>query len=148
MIPSNKYSSDLRLLSEEDWEDLCDGCGKCCEAGGCGASGFGCPLLDTTTNRCMDYPGRLNHHYAMASKVTPENTLSLHRQGRLPDSCAYVRFAKGQAPLTRPVERAKLTPWLLAPEKLTSKYNKARAEWDDMKKGSLGHNTFRLNVEE
>lgn len=123
----------LESLTAPEFEELCDGCGKCCESD---HTGVACPSLDTTTNRCMNYSTRLNHHYAMCSKVTASNTLFLHRDGRLPDSCAYVRFELGQPPLTRPVEAAKLIPFIIAGPKHIEKYERARKLWDKMKKGT------------
>ena len=81
----------------------------------------------------MNYDTRLSHHYAMCVKVTADNVTYLHKVGTLPDSCAYVRFEKGLPELPRPVEAAKLIPFILAGPDQIKKYAKARAKWDKHK---------------
>ena len=130
----------LHRLTEQEFEDLCDGCGKCCESD---TSGFGCPSLDTVTNRCMNYEGRLTHKYAMClTKHTPENIMPLHRAGNLPDSCAYVRFYRGLPPLPRPVEPAKLIPFILAGPRHIKRYEKARKKWDELRGNVCSDTTY------
>ena len=81
-------------MTEQEWEDLCDGCGKCCILT---PTQFICPGLDTRTRRCSVYETR--HETYPCLKVTPSNVSRLNRTGVLPDSCAYVRHEKGLAPL-------------------------------------------------
>ena len=118
----------MSSLSEEEWESLCDSCGKCCQLE---QSGFACPSLDCTTNRCTDYENRLDRE--MCLKVTPSNTLMLHRRGILPSSCAYVRHVQRKAPLPRPVEPARLVPFCVSGYNFQRKYNKARKLWYKLK---------------
>lgn len=82
----------LAEMNCEEWEALCDGCGKCClhkledeSDGELYYTDIACELLDIETCRCSDYPNRL--------KKVPDcltltaNTLSdVHF---LPDTCAY-----------------------------------------------------------
>lgn len=112
-------------MTNEEWETLCDGCGKCCAVGP-----YGCPALDTNTNRCTRYKDRLENFLCL--KVTPENTLRLHAQGILPDSCAYVRYKKGQPPLKR-VRPAKLKPWSEAGKGLGVAYSVMLDEWKEIR---------------
>jgi hypothetical protein len=84
----------LGELSREEWEALCDGCGKCClhkledeETGRLYRTNVACRLLDGTSCRCSDYANR---------KARVPDCVSL-RPGLvaklewLPSSCAYVR---------------------------------------------------------
>lgn len=114
-------------LSSKEWEELCDGCGKCCGfTRGKPETGVACPGLDCGTNRCTVYAKRFSTY--MCASVTPENTLDLHDKGILPDSCAYVRHLKGEPPLeVTPV--AKLIPFALAPRDFQRKYRRANKKW-------------------
>ena len=105
------------------WEEICDGCGKCCEIG----KGVACPSLDTETNQCRNYENRKTTE--MCLKVTIGNVEALHARGVLPDSCAYVRFLNNEPPLPRPVEGAKLIPFELAHPALGKLYLLTREKW-------------------
>lgn len=109
--------------TDEEWEDICDGCGKCCSVLD---SCFACPFLDCKTNRCTTYETRFQSQ-PLCAAVTPESTLQLHKDGVLPDSCAYVRVMKHQEPLPRPVEKAKLISVMLAGIKVVDLYEQAVA---------------------
>ena len=119
-------------MKDREWEELCDGCGKCCSFG---ASGVACPGLDAKTNRCTVYDKR--HTTYVCLKVRPDNVLHLHSRGILPDSCAYVRHVLGQPPLERPVQAAELVPFVLAPKRFQRafrRYNKAWLRLKDERK--------------
>jgi hypothetical protein len=84
----------LGELTREEWEALCDGCGKCClhkledeETGRLYRTNVACRLLDGTSCRCSDYTNR---------KARVPDCVSLRpglvsRLEWLPSSCAYVR---------------------------------------------------------
>ena len=118
---------------ERAWEDLCDGCGKCCAIHSVGrhgrneGCGVACPSLDTTTNQCSVYSKR--HDTEMCLAVRPSNVMSLHRDGILPDSCAYVRHMQKKPPLPRPVARANLVPFKLSSPDLQKRYILKRDKW-------------------
>ena len=81
----------LEDMSSDQWESLCDGCGKCCMVklwhnAVVKTTKVGCELLDIKTAKCKDYPNRQNK-VSNCVKVTI-NTIDT--PGLLPDSCAYV----------------------------------------------------------
>jgi uncharacterized cysteine cluster protein YcgN (CxxCxxCC family) len=103
------------------WEDLCDGCGKCCQI----KPGIACPALGED-NRCTDYKDR--HVNWICLPVEPNNVERLHKNGILPDSCAYVRHMRGKPPLPRPVEKIKLIPFNLCHPDIGKAYFKMLEE--------------------
>ncbi len=89
----------LADLNNEEWEQLCDGCGRCCmlkfedEASDeIVYTSLVCPLLDLDEVRCTRYPQR---HELVPDCVVldAERALSFHW---LPKSCAYRRMAEGR----------------------------------------------------
>ena len=89
----------LSEMTRDEWESLCDGCGRCClnkleeeETGRFIYTKAACKLLDVKTCRCTDYPNR-------ATKVpdcvtlTPKMVADL---GWLPKSCAYRKLDEGR----------------------------------------------------
>lgn len=96
-------TTPLNAMTAEQWESLCDGCGKCClekfeeeETERMVYSRVACTLLDLDTCRCKDYPNR-------ASQVSDCVTLTLEEldpPNWLPATCAYRRLAEGR-PLPR-----------------------------------------------
>ena len=82
----------LEEMSEEEWESLCDGCGRCClhsfedeDTGEFFQVPVACKLLDVETSRCTDYAGR-------HAKVPDCVRLSARHIGAyawLPQTCAY-----------------------------------------------------------
>lgn len=107
------------------WEEMCDGCAKCCKI--TKDEQYACPRLDVCTNRCTIYnKDRTNRELCL--KVTPSNVLRLHAVGILPDTCAYVCWAKGEEP-PNIVEAASYKPYDQAPEELKSRYEEARRRY-------------------
>jgi uncharacterized cysteine cluster protein YcgN (CxxCxxCC family) len=89
----------LEAMSVEQWESLCDGCGRCClvkledeESGRIHATDVGCRLFDAGTCRCRDYANRTT---AVPDCVglTPEVVRTLRW---LPPTCGYRLVAEGQ----------------------------------------------------
>ncbi|MCS6987373.1 MAG: YcgN family cysteine cluster protein [Sphingomonadaceae bacterium] len=90
----------LAELSAEEWEALCDGCGRCClftledeETGRLYRTNVACRLLDPATCRCRDYARRTTH-VPDCVVLTPTNVATL---GWLPPTCAYRRLAEGRS---------------------------------------------------
>ncbi|MBE7158559.1 MAG: YcgN family cysteine cluster protein, partial [Rhodospirillales bacterium] len=89
----------LEEMTEEEWESLCDGCGRCClekvgadDAQETFALDIACNLLDIHKGRCGDYANRLDRHVG-CFQFSPE---TIDRMGVVPETCAYDRVRKGK----------------------------------------------------
>jgi uncharacterized cysteine cluster protein YcgN (CxxCxxCC family) len=89
----------LTEMSPEEWESLCDGCGRCClvkledeDSGQVFTSDVHCRLLDGDTCACSDYPNR-QARVPDCIKLEPENVGTITW---IPKSCAYRRIAEGR----------------------------------------------------
>jgi uncharacterized cysteine cluster protein YcgN (CxxCxxCC family) len=89
----------LSEMSSEEWESLCDGCGRCClikledeDSGLIITSDVRCKLLDGDTCRCTDYPSRQSK-VPDCIKLTPQNVTTIQW---IPTTCAYRRLAEGR----------------------------------------------------
>ena len=89
----------LRDMTAEEWEALCDGCGRCClmkledeDTGQIYTSDVHCRLLDGESCRCTDYEHR-HDRVPDCIRLTPDNIGTLHW---IPRSCAYRRLAEGR----------------------------------------------------
>jgi hypothetical protein len=93
-------TTPLSAMSREQWESLCDGCGKCClnkyedeDTGAIHYTSLACRLLDLEHGGCADYPNR-------AARVADCVTLTPDRLSDptwLPQTCAYRCIAEGRA---------------------------------------------------
>lgn len=89
----------LAEMTGEEWEALCDGCGRCClvkledeDTGEFHATSVRCFLLDDKTCRCGDYENR-QARVPDCVKLDASNAGTL---GWMPSSCAYRRLAEGR----------------------------------------------------
>lgn len=89
----------LEDLSNEQWEQLCDGCGRCCavklqdpDSGEVHYTAAACRLLDINTCRCTDYANRARR-VPDCVVLDPERA---HSYYWLPDTCAYRLRAAGK----------------------------------------------------
>ena len=88
----------LTEMSQEEWESLCDGCGKCClnklewiDTGEVEYTDVACRLLDLETCRCQNYVDRTKHvPDCLVLSPIAVDTLSW-----LPSTCAYRLVAEG-----------------------------------------------------
>ncbi len=83
----------LDEMSFEEWEALCDGCGKCClvkledeDTGEIHYTDVACELLNAGKCRCTDYPSR-QKRVSNCMTLTPENINDVKHW--MPSSCAY-----------------------------------------------------------
>lgn len=92
-------TTKLEDMSAQQWESLCDGCGKCClnkledeDTGEIYYTNVACRLLDIPTARCSNYAKR--------KSLVPDCTiLEPHNLGLfkwLPKSCAYKLVFEGK----------------------------------------------------
>ena len=90
----------LTDLTGEEWEALCDGCGKCClhkaedaDTGRIYFTNICCKLLDKEQGRCTNYAAR--HNFVPdCVRLTPA---LLDEIPWLPKSCAYRLRHEGRA---------------------------------------------------
>jgi uncharacterized cysteine cluster protein YcgN (CxxCxxCC family) len=89
----------LEALSPQEWEALCDGCGKCClhkledmDTGKIYFTNVICKYSDRKTCQCTDYENR-HENVPSCVYLTPK----MAREANwLPKSCAYRKLALGQ----------------------------------------------------
>ena len=97
----------LLEMSQDEWESLCDGCGKCClhkledeDTGEIYITSIACKLLDLKTCRCTNYAQRI--------KSVPDcldlRDVNFHEYQWLPKTCAYRLLHDGEKlPLWHPL---------------------------------------------
>lgn len=88
----------LAEMNGEEWESLCDGCGKCClhkiedeDTGEIFFTRVACRMLDIASCRCTDYPHRTTQVPECLN--VREQLDKLHW---LPSTCAYRLLAEGR----------------------------------------------------
>ncbi len=89
----------LEQMSRDQWESLCDGCGRCClhkfqdgKTGKVTYTWVSCYLLDVRVCRCTDYGNRTTLVPACLV-LTPQQIPHLRW---LPKTCAYRRLSEGK----------------------------------------------------
>ncbi|MGC6500775.1 MAG: YcgN family cysteine cluster protein [Henriciella sp.] len=93
-------TKSLDEMSPQEWESLCDGCGKCCllkledeESGEIAYTRLHCRLLDPETCRCRQYETR-KRFVPDCVILTPASVAEL---AWMPASCAYRRIHEGHS---------------------------------------------------
>lgn len=94
------HAKPLAEMTPEEWESLCDGCGRCClhklqdeDSGLLFYTNVACRLLDPQHCRCSNYAQRMSLVQDCLSLATNPAA----RFDWLPLSCAYRRLANGQS---------------------------------------------------
>lgn len=92
-------TKSLAAMSPEEWELLCDGCGRCCvnkledeDTEAVFFTSVACRLLDANSCRCSRYRDRAKLVSDCIS-LSPERTADFRY---LPRSCAYRRLFEGR----------------------------------------------------
>lgn len=92
-------TTPLTKMTTEQWESLCDGCGRCClhklrddDTEELHYTSVACRLLDVKTCQCTDYAQR-HRKVQDCITLTPEMIPELDW---LPPDCAYRRLSEGR----------------------------------------------------
>ncbi len=89
----------LAEMNREEWESLCDGCGRCClhkledeDTGDIYITSVACKLLDLKTCRCTNYTSRIN----LVPDCLELHAVSFKEYQWLPKTCAYRLLNDGE----------------------------------------------------
>jgi uncharacterized cysteine cluster protein YcgN (CxxCxxCC family) len=89
----------LQDLTPEEWEALCDGCGRCClnkledeDTAELYFTNVACHMLDLTRCHCRDY----SHRVEIVSECLVLKPGQYELFDQLPDTCAYRLRAEGR----------------------------------------------------
>ena len=89
----------LEEMTADEWESLCDGCGRCClvkledeDTGAVELTRLACRLLDHATCRCSDYANRFARVHDCI-KIDAEKVRAIEW---LPATCAYRLVGEGK----------------------------------------------------
>ncbi len=92
-------NKQLSEFTHEEWESLCDRCGKCCvlkledvDTKTVYYTDVACKLLDCQSGRCTDY-ARRKQHVPDCILLTPE---TIEQLAWMPKTCAYRLVYEGQ----------------------------------------------------
>lgn len=100
MKKQNRFWETKKLseMTHEEWEALCDGCGKCClekvvfeDDGTLAFTNIACRLLDRAACRCRHYAER-SRYVPECKRISPENLKYCYW---LPKTCAYRLLYEG-----------------------------------------------------
>ncbi|MDX8395205.1 MAG: YcgN family cysteine cluster protein [Mariprofundaceae bacterium] len=101
------WEKPLSELTQNEWEKLCDGCGRCClhkfqdeDTNELLFTRVACRLLNSDTCRCTSYATR----FAQVPDCMDIRTFSKDQYAWLPETCAYrLRFEGKQLPDWHPL---------------------------------------------
>lgn len=90
----------MAQMSQDEWEALCDGCGKCClnkledeDSGEVALTNVACRLLDDSTCRCAQYD--IRHQFVPECIVMTPANIEEHLYW-MPQTCAYRLIHEGR----------------------------------------------------
>ncbi len=93
------WELELAQLNREEWEALCDGCGRCClhkvedeDTGEIAETNVACKLLDCGTAQCGDY----KHRKTFVPDCLTLTLKLVDEVPWLPATCAYRLRAEGR----------------------------------------------------
>ena len=93
------WEEPIESLNREEWEALCDGCGKCClhkledeRTGRLHATNVACRLLDRTSCRCSNYKLRR----VFVPDCVRLDASKMQEIDWLPSTCAYRLRGEGK----------------------------------------------------
>jgi len=96
----NWWEKPLYELADDEWEQLCDGCGRCCmhkfedeDTGEVMYTNVSCRLLDCESCRCTDY----THRMERVSECMDIRHFAPEQFQWLPPTCAYRLRFEGKA---------------------------------------------------
>ncbi|MGH8547604.1 MAG: YcgN family cysteine cluster protein [Methylococcales bacterium] len=97
--PSFWKNKKLTEMNHEEWESLCDGCGKCClnkledeDTGEVFFTSVVCDLIDLKTCRCTQYA----HRTRLVPDCVDIRSEAYVQYDWMPSTCAYRLVAEGQ----------------------------------------------------
>lgn len=89
----------LEEMTRAEWEQLCDGCARCClvkleddDTGEVHLTRLACRMLDHATCRCSDYENR----FAKMPDCVSIDAAKVRALSWLPQTCAYRLIAEGR----------------------------------------------------
>ena len=90
----------LKKMTRDEWEALCDGCGKCCmnkledeDTGEVAQTRVACRLFDDTTCQCAQYP--IRHQFVPECIVLKPTNMDANLYW-MPETCAYKLLWQGK----------------------------------------------------
>lgn len=100
LAPGFWRRKSLEQMNQQEWEALCDGCGKCClnkleddETGQVALTRIACRLLDDDTCRCAQYD--IRHQFVPDCIVLRPGNIADNAYW-MPETCAYKLLWRGQ----------------------------------------------------
>ena len=92
-------TKSLDQMSTDEWESLCDGCGKCCllkledeDSGDIYFTDICCVQFDSDSCRCSDYENRAT----LVSDCLQLSADNIDQINSLPKTCAYRLLQQGE----------------------------------------------------
>jgi uncharacterized protein len=92
-------TTPLSAMTREQWESLCDGCGRCClhkvedaDSGRVHYTEVACRLLDIGSAKCKHYASRWDH----VPDCVELSPVAMRNISWLPSTCAYRLLSEGK----------------------------------------------------
>ena len=89
----------LAEMDHDEWESLCDGCGRCClvkyedaDTGEVHPTAVACRMFDASTCRCTHYRRR----HVLVPECVRLDADTVRRYDFIPETCSYRRLHEGR----------------------------------------------------